>query len=151
MGGGWAGNLLDWLKNCRGSRTEREELGGEDVELIWWLMCGVCVQVRSAFAKIIVILAHVCNQDGPCPPPLLQGLYGQCCPWMLHVLLLTGSPHCLKVFGSWGEAICLFHSKPWKSSKNEHLNCSLGKFVNLSTPVVMKSQYFHGFGQSDCW
>ncbi|KAK7089931.1 ubiquitin carboxyl-terminal hydrolase 9X-like isoform X2 [Littorina saxatilis] len=32
-------------------------------------------EVRSAFAKIVCILAHACNQDGPCPPPLLQGLY----------------------------------------------------------------------------
>lgn len=48
----------------------------------------VFVQVRSAFAKIIVILAHVCNQDGPCPPPLLQGLYGQYCLLMVHALLL---------------------------------------------------------------
>ncbi|XP_067668544.1 ubiquitin carboxyl-terminal hydrolase 9X-like [Haliotis asinina] len=32
-------------------------------------------EVRSAFAKIIVILAHFSLQDGPCPPPLVQGLY----------------------------------------------------------------------------
>ncbi|XP_025080256.1 LOW QUALITY PROTEIN: probable ubiquitin carboxyl-terminal hydrolase FAF-X [Pomacea canaliculata] len=32
-------------------------------------------EVRSAFAKIIVIVAHVSLQDGPCPPPLIQGLY----------------------------------------------------------------------------
>ncbi|KAK6195512.1 hypothetical protein SNE40_000926 [Patella caerulea] len=34
-------------------------------------------EVRSAFAKIIVILAHFSLQDGPCPPPLVQGLYVQ--------------------------------------------------------------------------
>ena len=67
------------------------------------LVTGVCVQVRSAFAKIIVILAHVCNQDGPCPPPLLQGLYGQCHPWMLHVLPLTGSP-LFEGLWKWGES-----------------------------------------------
>ncbi|XP_041351568.1 probable ubiquitin carboxyl-terminal hydrolase FAF-X isoform X2 [Gigantopelta aegis] len=32
-------------------------------------------EVRNAFAKIIVILSHFSLQDGPCPPPLVQGLY----------------------------------------------------------------------------
>lgn len=33
-------------------------------------------QVRNAFSKIIVCLAHFALKDGPCPPPLVQGLYG---------------------------------------------------------------------------
>lgn len=41
-----------------------------------WHM-SIWTQVRSAFAKIIVIVAHVSLQDGPCPPPLIQGLYSK--------------------------------------------------------------------------
>ncbi|XP_064639618.1 probable ubiquitin carboxyl-terminal hydrolase FAF-X isoform X3 [Lineus longissimus] len=33
-------------------------------------------EVRSAFVKVIVFLAHFSLQDGPCPPPLVPGLYG---------------------------------------------------------------------------
>lgn len=33
-------------------------------------------EVRNAFSKIIVCLAHFALKDGPCPPPLVQGLYG---------------------------------------------------------------------------
>lgn len=33
-------------------------------------------EVRNAFSKVIVCLAHFALKDGPCPPPLVQGLYG---------------------------------------------------------------------------
>ncbi|XP_074657837.1 ubiquitin carboxyl-terminal hydrolase 9X-like [Tubulanus polymorphus] len=32
-------------------------------------------EVRSAFVKVLVFLAHFSLQDGPCPPPLMPGLY----------------------------------------------------------------------------
>lgn len=34
-------------------------------------------QVRSAFSKTVVCLAHFAQKDGACPPPLVQGLYGK--------------------------------------------------------------------------
>ncbi|XP_052271352.1 probable ubiquitin carboxyl-terminal hydrolase FAF-X [Dreissena polymorpha] len=33
-------------------------------------------EVRNAFGKVVVCLAHFSLSDGPCPPPLVQGLYG---------------------------------------------------------------------------
>ncbi|KAL4220567.1 putative ubiquitin carboxyl-terminal hydrolase FAF-X [Mactra antiquata] len=82
-------------KSLRGSATEWYEaltcnLRSSDIVRRWFAQNVMYAQptrfaeyllecpsseVRNAFCKVVVCLAHFSLNDGPCPPPLVQGLY----------------------------------------------------------------------------